>query len=163
MRYVIVLSTLALALAAAATASAGGWATVGMAPLPDGMDSGQTWKTEITVLQHGRTPLDGLSPTLTIRDEGGATHDFAATPTGEPGVYETSVVFPEAGSWSVAVDSGFGGSGLTYGPVSIGVDPGGAPASFPTVPVGAAILAGLALLAAAAFGVRRQRRLTPAS
>jgi len=82
---------------------------------------------------------------------------------GESGVYEASVVFPADGHWSVLVDSGFGESTVTYGPVLIGAGPGGAPSSFPALPIGIAIVAGLALLAAATFGVLRQRRLTPAS
>ena len=66
MRYLIVLSALVVSLAASATASAGGWATVGFAPLPDGTAAGETWTPKITVLQHGQTPLGGLSPVVTI-------------------------------------------------------------------------------------------------
>jgi hypothetical protein len=161
MRHLIALSALAIALVTAGTAGAGGWATVGLDPLPDGVDSGQTWKTEITVLQHGRTPLDGLSPILTISGQGGV-RTFTATPAGETGVYEASVVFPEAGRWSVVVDSGFGDSKLTYGPVTIGAAPAGSPGSFPTLPA-AAVASALALLAAAVLGVRRMRRPMPAS
>lgn len=168
MRYLIVLSALALALVAAAPAAAGGWATVGFAPLPDGTEAGGPWNPEITILQHGQTPLDGLSPTVTISEDGGALHQVAATSTGESGVYEADVVFPTAGRWSIVIDSGFGESRVTYGPVTIedGSPVGvGGWRSFPStalVAVGAAI-ALLALLALAALGVRRVRRLTPAS
>lgn len=72
MRHLIVLSTLVAALAVSGAASAGGWATVGITPTADGMDAGETWNTEITVLQHGRTPLDGLTPTVTINGPGGS-------------------------------------------------------------------------------------------
>lgn len=161
MRHLIVLSALVAALAASGTASAGGWATIGIAPLADGVDAGETWTTEITVLQHGRTPLDGLSPRLSISGEGGA-RTFDATPTGKSGVYEARVVFPEAGRWSVVVDSGFGDSRLTYGPVTIGAAPTASPGSFPVLPL-AAVVAALALAAAGVVGVRRLRRLTPAS
>ena len=41
MRYLIVLSALVLALAASATATAGGWATVELASLPDGARLGR--------------------------------------------------------------------------------------------------------------------------
>ena len=44
---------------------------------------------QLTILQHDRTPLDGLSPTITIRN-GGATKSFAAKPTGKTGVYKQS-------------------------------------------------------------------------
>jgi len=162
MRYLIILAALAVALAASATATAGGWATVGFAPLPDGTSAGETWKPTITVLQHGQTPLGGLSPVVTITEDGGA-ETFTATETSEVGVYEASVVFPEDGDWRIVIDSGFGESTVTYGPVTIGSAPGDEPSSVPALPVGIAIVAGLALLAAATFGVLRQRRLTPAS
>jgi hypothetical protein len=165
MRYLIVLSAFAIALATSSAASAGGWATVGLDPLPTGVGPGDTWNTEMTVLQHGVTPLEGLSPTITITlDDTGATQEFAATATDEPGVYEASVVFPEAGPWRIVADSTFGESTLTYGPVLIepGTGDASGPSSFPTLPL-AAILGGLALLAALLFGVRRLRRLTPAS
>ncbi len=162
MRYLITLSALVVTLAASATASAGGWATVGFAPLPDGTAAGETWTPKITVLQHGQTPLGGLSPVVTITgDERMET--FVATETSAVGVYEASVVFPEKGDWRIVIDSGFGESTVTYGPVAIGSSPAGEPSSFPVRPLGIAIVAGLALLAAATFGLVRQRRLTPAS
>jgi len=165
MRHFIVLSALAIALVAAGAASAGGWATVGLDPLPTGVGPGDTWKTDMTILQHGRTPLTGLSPTITITlDETGLSREFVAKETARPGVYEASVVFPEAGPWRVVADSTFGESILTYGPVMIEPTPGsatGGSGDFPAVPVLAA-LGALVLAAAAAFGLIRQRRLTPA-
>ena len=113
MRKLIVLAALAAGLAVPVSASAGGWATVGIDPLPDGTAAGGTWSPSITIRQHGRTPLDGLLPVVTITDEGGASHDFTAEPAGEPGVYTADVSFPEAGSWDVVVESGFGDSRLT--------------------------------------------------
>lgn len=77
-------------------------------------------------------------------------------------MYEAGVVFPESGRWSVVVDSGFGDSRLTYGPVTIGAPPTRSPGSFPVLPL-AAVAAALALAGAAVIGVRRQRRLSPAS
>jgi hypothetical protein len=162
MRYLIVFAAVVTALAASAAASAGGWATVGLDPLPDGVDAGQTWKTEVTVLQHGRTPLDGLSPTITIHRETGESREFVATPSGKPGVYEALVVFPEAGRWSIVADSTFGNSKLTFGPVTIGPDSGGAPSSFPVLPI-VALAAALGLALIAALGIRRLRGLAPAS
>lgn len=162
MRHLIVFAAVVTTLAASAAASAGGWATVGIDPLPSGVGPGDTWTTEMTVLQHGRTPLDGLSPTITIQRETGESHEFVATPSGEPGVYAAEVVFPEAGRWSIVADSTFGESRLTYGPVTIGPDSGGAPSSFPVLPVAAAAAA-LGLALTAVLGVRRLRRLAPAS
>jgi hypothetical protein len=160
MRYLIVLSVFVVALAAAAAAAGGGWATVGFAPLPDGTVAGQSWKPEITVLQHGRTPLSGLNPVVTISGEKD-TRTFTAFETSEVGAYEADVVFPTNGEWRIVIDGGFGESSVTYGPVTIGPAPAGEPSSFPLAPV-LAVVGGLALVAAA-FGVVRQRRLTPAS
>lgn len=164
MRYLIVFAAVVTALAASAAASAGGWATVGLDPLPTGVGPGETWTTEMTVLQHGRTPLVGLSPTLTITEESGESRQFVALETGAPGVYEARVVFPEAGRWSIVADSTFGESKLTYGPVTIESqpDPGGAPSSFPALPI-LGVFGAIVLAAVGAFGVLRLRRLNPAS
>lgn len=97
---------LAFALLAPATAGAGGWATAGLSSTPDSIAPGQPWKVDITVLQHGRTPLDGITPRIQIRS-GGATREFAGKPTGEPGVYRADVVFPSAGRWDYQVLDGF--------------------------------------------------------
>jgi hypothetical protein len=166
MRYLIALATLVAALVVPATAGAGGWATIGFAPLPDDVEPGQTWTPELTILQHGVTPLDGLSPTITITGAEDAEM-FTATPTGEPGKYVANVVFPSAGSWAIAIDSGFGESRLTYGPVAIttagdGVSSTGGGGDFPLVPLLAALV-GLVVVAAAGLGLVRQRRLRPAA
>ncbi len=163
MRYLIVISTLLVAGVAAGSASAGGWATVGFEPLPDGTAAGASWKPKIFVKQHGVTPLEGLRPVVTI-DESTSSHSksFTARPTSEAGVYEADVVFPTSGDWSVAIDSGFGDSGVRYGPVTIGAGTGGDPGSFPALPIIAAALA-VALAVAGTLGIRRLRRLTPAS
>lgn len=165
MRYLIALATLVAALVVPATAGAGGWATIGFAPLPDDVEPGQPWNPELTILQHGVTPLDGLSPTITITGAEGEEL-FTATPTGEPGKYVANVVFPSAGSWAIAIDSSFGESRLTYGPVTIATRDSapstGGGSEFPFVAVLAA-LGGLVVVGAAAFGLVRQRRLHPAA
>jgi hypothetical protein len=98
-----------------------------------------------------------------ITDEDGAAQEFLALPTGKSGVYDASVVFPEPGEWRVAVESGFGDSRLTYGPVSIPGAPGaGAPGSFPTAWL-VALLSALVLASVLALGTRRLRRLSPAA
>ncbi|CAN5116754.1 hypothetical protein BH09ACT13_BH09ACT13_09130 [soil metagenome] len=164
MRYLVVLSAIAFALATATTAGAGGWATVGFAPLPDETAAGGTWHPRITILQHGRTQLDGLSPVVTILDvDSGASQAFTATSTAEAGVYEADVVFPSSGDWRVAIDSTFGESRVSYGPVTIAPgDSGTGSQPLPILGVLAA-LGALALAAAAIFGARRFKKLTPAS
>ena len=45
-----------------AVATAGGWATVSLSSTPDDLGPGDAWNVQITILQHGRTPLDGVEP-----------------------------------------------------------------------------------------------------
>jgi hypothetical protein len=153
---------LALLVAAVAVpaATAGGWATVGLSSLPPaGLGAGEDWPLDVTVLQHGRTPLAGVHPTVTIRDprSGEIGGTFAATPTGRPGVYHTVVRFPAKGAWSYEVYDAFtrygGARTHTFTPVVIGA--GGSGSGFPTLPVGGVLL-GAALLGAVLY-LRRPR------
>ncbi len=95
-----------LLLAVPAVAGAGGFATAGLSSTPEGVAPGQPWKVDITVLQHGRTPLEGITPRVRI-SSGAKTREFAAKPTGKPGVYRAEVVFPSAGRWDYEVLDGF--------------------------------------------------------
>ena len=63
---------------------------------------------DLTVLQHGVTPLEGVQPRVLIRgDSAGAEETFAAEPTERSGVYRARVVFPSSGEWSYSVDDDF--------------------------------------------------------
>jgi hypothetical protein len=151
-------------LALTATAFGGGWATVGMSSTPDGVQPGKPWVVDMTILQHGRTPLQDLDPTLTISN-GDARQTFNAKETAEPGVYRVSVTFPSAGLWSYEVNDGFiSGQAHTFKAIQIG-----APGTPPPAAAGAAdnggpsllwLIPGLTLLAAAAalLLARRPRR-----
>jgi YtkA-like len=119
---------------AAGPASAGGWATVGLDSVPNGIRAGEPWVVRLTILQHGRAPLEGVEPELTISKAGGATaRTFAATPTERPGVYRATVVFPSAGSWRYVVDDGFSAR-HSFGPARIA-----APGAGAKVPLAAAV------------------------
>ncbi|MGH2943723.1 MAG: hypothetical protein ACRDLN_13215, partial [Solirubrobacteraceae bacterium] len=133
-------------LALPAGAFAGGWATVGLSSTPDGLGPGDTWNVELEVLQHGRTPLDDVTPTVTIA-AGGDSRTFATRPAGRPGVHRASVTFPSAGTWRYVVDDGFSAR-HSYPPVRIG---GGAAVSGDGGPaLDRILLAALTGLAAAA-------------
>lgn len=169
MRYLVIVSALALAAVGAAPASGGGWATVALSSAPEGVRAGETWAAEITVLRHGVTPTDGAAPSLTIRNQETASSEtFAAEPAGETGVYTARVVFPEAGQWGFEIDNGLAATGYgesattTYAPVTVEAGSGGSRRSFPALPLGV-VAAAVALAAAGALGVRRFRKLTPAS
>jgi YtkA-like len=150
----ILLALVALAVLAPA-ASGGGFATVGLSSLPaDDLKAGGTWSVDLTVLQHGQTPLEGVQPTVTLRSDGGdIAGPFAATPTKQPGVYHAEVRFPSSGTWRYEVNDGFT-QVHTFKPVEVG--PASSPSSFPAVPVGGVALA-LLLAAALVLFLRRSR------
>jgi hypothetical protein len=159
------LLVLAVAAAVAApAANAGGWATVGLSSLPpSGLEANQAWPVDITVLQHGRTPLAGVTPIVRIRDDGGkVVKSITATPTGKTGVYHAVVRFPGSGTFAYEVYDGFvaygGAQTHTFKPVQIGTPSG----SFPYLPVGIAAALALAL-ATAAVAVWRRRAPEPAT
>ena len=78
-------AALAAALIAPATTLAGGWATVGLSSLPDGARPGEEWVVDLTVLQHGRTPLEGVQPRVLIEAASGGTEEaFTAGPRSAP-------------------------------------------------------------------------------
>src|SRR5262245_14335761 len=164
MRVFALVSAIACALVLPTAAMAGGWATVGFEPLPDGTAAGGTWTPTIFVKQHGITPLEGLQPVVMIEKTGSTEPTtFLATPGSEAGVYHADVVFPSAGDWRVTILSGFGDSEVTYGPVSIGgaTPAGGGSERLPVIGFGVVALAVVALFGLLA--ARRSRRLTPAS
>ena len=117
------------ALVLAAPAAAGGWATAGLGPPDSGIGAGDTWNAEVTILQHGVTPLVGVSPVVKI-SKGGEMHEFPAAPTGKDGVYLAKVKFPSEGSWTYLVDDGFGRT-HSFAPVQIGVGSGDGGFSIP--------------------------------
>jgi hypothetical protein len=116
------LAVIAAALAVPTVATAGGWATVGFDPPPDTLAPGEPWQVELTILQHGRTPLEGVKPRVIVEPEdGGERKSFLGHPTGKPGVYRATVVFASAGTWKLVVDDGFSAR-HNYPAVQIGKD-----------------------------------------
>jgi hypothetical protein len=165
------LAAIAAALAAPTAASAGAWATVGFDPPPDDLAPGEPWQVEMTVLQHGTRPLEGLEPRVIVAPaEGGGRMAFPARATGEPGVYRATVVFASEGMWRYRVDDGFMGV-HSYPPVRIGEagrqavgaqaafttpgTPGDDGPNYPLAVLAAAAAALVAALGAAALGRRR--------
>jgi hypothetical protein len=156
MKKLLLVLVLALAAVTAPAASAGGWATLGLSSLPSGVGPGDTWKVDMTVLQHGRTPLEGIAPVLTITNGDGDTRSFTGSPTGKPGVYHAEVVFPSEGTWTYEVWDDFSQT-HTFKPVEIAAPGGG---SFPFLELVLAL--GLAsVLAGATILALRRRRLEP--
>jgi YtkA-like len=154
-------AALAAALTVPAASLAGGWATVGLSSSPDGTPPGGTWTVDLTILQHGRTPLEGIHPAVRIgRPDGGTERTFTAEPTGEPGVYRAKVVFPAGGEWAYSVDDDFS-QVHDFGSARIGAGDGGGAASGASAGIGwpgaLGIAAGAGLLAALGSALLRRR------
>jgi hypothetical protein len=144
----------------APAAAAGGWATVQLSAVPtDGMKAGSDLPIDITVLQHGQTPLDGVTPVFRIRGgSGDLISQYRGEPTGKPGVYHVTVSFPKAGTYAYEVYDGFeqyGGAQVhTYPTVTIEAPDGGSSPYLPIV-IGGALVLGLGI---AVFAFARRGR-----
>jgi hypothetical protein len=88
-------------------AHAGGWATVELGEMPSGIVAGEPWRVELIVMQHGVTPLDGVTPRVRIDNGAGVVKTFRARPTGRAGTYVAEVTFPSGGTWSTRIFDGF--------------------------------------------------------
>lgn len=152
----MLLAALAAALAVPAAGFGGGFATVQLGSLPTGTAAGGTWSAELTILRHGRTPLDGLVPVVRVTDEDGAAISYEARPTGAPGRYAVDVRFPHRGTWAWEIWDGYTQT-HTYAPVAIGAPADDGP---PAGPVAVALVGALALVGVACAGalVARGRR-----
>jgi hypothetical protein len=114
----LVVALILVAALVPATALAGAWATVKLSSTPAGAQAGKPWLVNLTVLQHGVTPLAGVEPQVRIW-QGTLQRSFNARPTSTTGVYRARVVFPRAGMWRWSIWDGFSRT-HTYKPVKIG-------------------------------------------
>ena len=117
----VLLLIVAICLLAPAAAWAGGMATAGLSSTPAGIAPGENWNVDITILQHGVTPMTDVTPAVVIKLPNGGEKRFDGLPTDTPGVYRATVVFPEEGTYSYRVDDGFTNAvPHTFPPVEIG-------------------------------------------
>jgi hypothetical protein len=141
-----------------AAALGGGYATAGLSSTPAGVAPGEPWAVDITILQHGRTPMTDVEPAVVVTGPDGTEQRFAGEKTAEPGVYRAVVTFPEAGRFSYTVDDGFTNAiPHEFPPVTISgaAAAGGAGDGLPWWP----LLALLPLLAGAAVLALRRGQL----
>jgi hypothetical protein len=103
-KLVVVLAVVAVVVPAAALA--GGWATVKLDSTPKSARAGVPWVVNLTVLQHGVTPLADVQPHVRIT-QGTIARQFLARPTTKTGVYRARVVFPRSGTWRWEIWDGF--------------------------------------------------------
>jgi hypothetical protein len=138
MRRIALLLVLAV-LVPAEVAQAGGWATVELGAAPSGLEPGKPWRVELIVKQHGITPMEDVTPSITIISPKGAERTFAARPTAQVGHYVATVEFPSAGKWSARISDGFtNATPHRISTLNVGGDPGtpaAAPAQSAPLPV----------------------------
>jgi hypothetical protein len=104
---VIGMLTAGLLMLAAPAAVAGGWAITSMDELPGEFQAGEPYQLGYTILQHGKTPVDGAKTEITARNTTtGETLRFVGQADGKPGHYVAEVTFPEGGSWTWSVTQG---------------------------------------------------------
>ena len=104
MRKLVVSLALVAALAPAA-ALAGGWATVKLSSTPTGAQAGVPWVVDLTVLQHGQTPLAD-DPARRCRSPGHRHALVPRPPDGEDGRLPRPRRLPARGN----VDAGRSGT-----------------------------------------------------
>lgn len=84
---------------------AGGWAVITLDELPTGIVAGEPLTIGFTVLQHGRTPLAGLDPTISAALPGKAKIVAEARDEGEEGHYTATLTFPVEGEWRWSIQA----------------------------------------------------------
>jgi hypothetical protein len=150
------LAALLLALGLVGGVSAGGWSVVvldsesALIGVDRPVDAGAPFTIGFTVLQHGKTPVDGITPTITLSNgAAGERLTFFAEAQGGPGHYVATITLPEAGAWEWEIEAF--GPPATMAPITVAAP---APAPAPAAPAPAPALWGaLAALALALLGV----------
>ena len=84
-------------------AFAGGWAVITLDELPTGVVAGEPLDIGFTVFQHGKTPMDGLDPTITATLSKSETFVVYAEPDGKAGHYVATLTFPAEGNWTWSI------------------------------------------------------------
>lgn len=90
---------LVLSLVLAVPAFAGGWAVITLDELPTDIVAGEPVTIGFMVRQHGRTPMDGLEPTIVANLYKEQEVTVNAEPDGKPGHYTATITFPKEGEW----------------------------------------------------------------
>jgi hypothetical protein len=102
---ITIISTFLLAFATVFPVFAGGWAVITLDELPSGVVAGEPLTIGFTVLQHGRTPMTDLEPTVTARLSNSKPITFFAEPGEKPGYYTATLTFPEEGNWEWSIQA----------------------------------------------------------
>jgi len=84
---------------------AGGWAVITLDELPTNVVAGEEFTIGFTVLQHGRTPLTDLTPTIIASLNKGEKIAVIAKEEGELGHYTASLTIPKEGEWNWMIEA----------------------------------------------------------
>jgi cytochrome c2 len=84
---------------------AGGWAVITVDELPTGVVAGKPTTIGFTVLQHGKTPLSGIDPTITATLSKSESFVVHAEEEGKPGHYIATLTFPTEGAWEWSIQA----------------------------------------------------------
>lgn len=99
------LIALLLALIVVIPVFAGGWAVITLDELPSNIVAGQPFTVGFTVLQHGKTPMLDLQPTITANLNKEQELVIDAKPEGKPGHYVATVTLPKEGDWQWSIQA----------------------------------------------------------
>lgn len=83
----------------------GGWAVITLDELPTNVVANEPVTVGFTVLQHGRTPLDGLHPTITANLYKDQQFVIDAEAGDKPGYYTATLTFPKDGEWRWSIQA----------------------------------------------------------
>lgn len=84
---------------------AGGWAVITLDELPINVTAGEEITIGFTVLQHGKTPMSGLTPTIIANLYTDEQFKVTAKEEGKPGHYTATLTFPKEGEWSWMIEA----------------------------------------------------------
>lgn len=96
---------LTLALVLTFPVFAGGWAVITLDELPRNVVAGEPLTIGFTVLQHGRTPMQGLYPTVTANLNPDQKFVVDAVAEGKPGHYTAELTLPVEGEWRWSIQA----------------------------------------------------------
>lgn len=103
--YIAIGLALSFALILAIPVLAGGWAVITLDELPSNVMAGKQLTVGFTVLQHGKTPMTNLEPTVTLRSPSGEEIIVNAEAEGEAGHYTATLLFPDEGEWEWSIQA----------------------------------------------------------
>lgn len=102
---IALMMALLLAVAIITPVFAGGWAVITLDRLPTGVIASEPFTIGFTVLQHGKTPLADINPTITAILSETESFVVQAKPEGKTGHYSATLTFPKEGNWSWSIQA----------------------------------------------------------